>query len=369
MHSIIFEFVLLDILIKYFNKSEDKSFHYYTLARLIKYNVRNVNSLLLNDIHDVLNQFKEKIKKKELIKNACEYIEKNKPLRQYQDIVLYEHQKKLFTINKSKKPKLILYQAPTGTGKTISPIGLSTDHRLIFVCAAKHVGLQLAKSCISLGIKIAVAFGCEDPGGIRLHYFAAKDYTKNRRTGGIFRVDNSVGDNVEIIICDIMSYLPAMNYMMAFNKVEDLILYWDEPTITLDYETHEYHDLLQKNWKENMIPNIVLSSATLPQQDDIAPCLQSFISKFSGTDIQNIVSHDCTRTIPIIDISGMIVLPHYIFDNFTDLKMSLKHIKKYKTLLRHFDIEEISKFIIYINKNCNIRENIKINNYAKSKTF
>jgi len=366
MHSIIFEFVLLDILIKYFNKSEDKSFHYYTLTRLIKYNVRNVNSLLLNDIHDVLNQFKEKIKKKELIKNACEYIEKNKPLRQYQDIVLYEHQKKLFTINKSKKPKLILYQAPTGTGKTISPIGLSTDHRLIFVCAAKHVGLQLAKSCISLGIKIAVAFGCEDPGGIRLHYFAAKDYTKNRRTDGIFRVDNSVGDNVEIIICDIMSYLPAMNYMMAFNKVEDLILYWDEPTITLDYETHEYHDLLQKNWKENMIPNIVLSSATLPQQDDIAPCLQSFISKFSGTDIQNIVSHDCTRTIPIIDISGMIVLPHYIFDNFTDLKMSLKHIKKYKTLLRHFDIEEISKFIIYINKNCNIRENIKINNYFEN---
>ena len=83
-------------------------------------------------------------------------------------------------------------------------------HRIIFVCAAKHVGLQLAKSCISLGIKIAVAFGCKDAGDIRLHYFAAKDFVRHRRTGAIFRVDNSNGEKVELIITDIQSYLPAM---------------------------------------------------------------------------------------------------------------------------------------------------------------
>ena len=361
--NIIFEFILLDILCKYFDKLGDQSFNYYTLTRLLKYNVRNVNTLLLKDIREVLKQFKEKTKKKELIKNADEYIEKNEPLRLYMDIKLYEHQKELFTLCKSKKPKCILYQAPTGTGKTISPVGLVKKNCLIFVCAAKHVGLQLAKSCISLGVKIAVAFGCQDPGGIRLHYFAAKDYTKNRRTGGIFRVDNTVGDNVQIMICDIMSYIPAMHYMMAFNKKEDLILYWDEPTITLDYDTHEYHELLQKNWCENLIPNIVLSSATLPQQEDIGPCLQSFISKFSSTDIHSIVSHDCTRTIPILDTNCMIVLPHLIFDNYKQLKKSLKHIKKYKTLLRHFDIKQISVFVIYVNKKCELKENIKIQNY------
>ena len=363
IRSNIFEFVLLDILIKYFKEPKKSSFHYYTLSRLLKYNVRNVNTYLIEDIKQVLNVFKEKIKKKELIKNACEYIEKNTPLRIYKDIELYNHQKELFTLCKSKTPKCILYQAPTGTGKTVSPIGLVKNNSLIFVCAAKHVGLQLAKSCISMGIKIAVAFGCQDPSGIRLHYFAAKDYTKNRRTGGIFRVDNAVGDNVEIMICDVMSYLPAMHYMMAFNKTEDLILYWDEPTITLDYETHEYHTLLQKNWKENLIPNIVLSSATLPQQEDIGPCLQSFISKFNNSDIYTIVSHDCTRTISIIDTHGYTVLPHYIFSDYKKLKMSLKHIKKYKTLLRHFDLQEVSKFIIYTNKKCDLRENIKIENY------
>ena len=72
-----------------------------------------------------------------------------------------------------------MYQAPTGTGKTLTPIALSRGKKIIFVCVAKHIGLQLAKSCISMEIPIAVAFGCEDPGDIRLHYYAAKDYKRN----------------------------------------------------------------------------------------------------------------------------------------------------------------------------------------------
>jgi hypothetical protein len=27
--------------------------------------------------------------------------------------------------------------------------------------------------------------------------------------------------------------------MMSFNDKDDIIMYWDEPTISLDYETHE----------------------------------------------------------------------------------------------------------------------------------
>jgi hypothetical protein len=359
----VFEFVLCDILKKFFKVRKESSLHYYTLARLMNYGVRNTNSLLLNDIQQVLDHFKNEISKRQLIKSATQFIEKNTPLRDYRDITLYSHQKELFALCKSNEPKCILYQAPTGTGKTMSPIGLAKKKRLIFVCAAKHVGLQLAKSCISMGIKIAVAFGCEDPGGIRLHYFAAKDYTRNRRTGGIFRVDNEVGDNVEIMISDVMSYLPAMHYMLAFNEKEDLIFYWDEPTITLDYENHEYHELLKKNWSDNLIPNIVLSSATLPNPDDIKPCLHSFMVKFKSQNIHSIISHDCKRTIPIINKEGYVVLPHLVFPTYTELKKSLKHIKKYKTLLRHFSIEEVAKFIVYVNKNCTIKENLLIDNY------
>ena len=190
---------------------------------------------------------------------------------------------------------MVLYQAPTGTGKTISPIGLSQGYKIIFVCAAKHVGLQLAKSCVALGLCIAIGFGCSDAGDIKLHYYAAKDFVKNRRTGGIFRVDNSVGDKVQIVISDIQSYLPAMRYMLAFNTKEEIIWYWDEPTITLDYENHPYHEILKKNWTENVIPNVVLSSATLPSLESIMPCIQYYKVHFQNAEIYSISSYDCKK--------------------------------------------------------------------------
>ena len=67
--------------------------------------------------------------------------------------------------------------------KTLSPLGLTDSHKIIFLCAARHVGLALAKSAISMGKKIAFAFGCNDVSDIRLHYFAAKDYVKHNKTG------------------------------------------------------------------------------------------------------------------------------------------------------------------------------------------
>ena len=39
-----------------------------------------------------------------------------------------------------------------------------------------------------------------------------------------------------------------MNYMLAFNEPENIIWYWDEPTITLDYAEHEFHNIIKKNW-------------------------------------------------------------------------------------------------------------------------
>jgi hypothetical protein len=94
---------------------------------------------------------------------------------------LYEHQRQLFTASKRPNPKLILYIAPTGTGKTLSPIGLSENYKVIFVCAARHVGLALAKNAISVNKKVAFAFGCNDAQDIRLHYFAAKDYVVHKK--------------------------------------------------------------------------------------------------------------------------------------------------------------------------------------------
>ena len=47
-----------------------------------------------------------------------------------------------------------------------------------------------------------------------------------------------------------------MKYMMNFNKEEDIVWYWDEPTISLDYSEHRFHQILKNNWRENKISNI-----------------------------------------------------------------------------------------------------------------
>ena len=92
---------------------------------------------MIQNIEYFLEQIKSNIKIKNIIKNASQMIEKNEYIKKYSDIELFSHQKELFHLCKNKNPKLILYQAPTGTGKTVSPIGLVKKNKLIFVCAAK----------------------------------------------------------------------------------------------------------------------------------------------------------------------------------------------------------------------------------------
>ena len=356
----LYEFIIIKN-IKLFFENNYSCEYYYTLTQLLKNNINKLNIYVLKYVNMLLEKYKDKIKYDKLIKNAYAYIERNDTMLKYSDVQLYEHQKKILNTINNENNFMILYQAPTGTGKTLTPLGIKK--RIIFVCAAKHIGLQLAKSCISTEIPIAIAFGCRDTSDIRLHYFAAKDIVRNRKTGGIFRVDNSVGDKVEVMISDVQSYLYAMRYMLAFNEASDLLWYWDEPTITLDYENHEFHNILQKNWKENEIPNIVLSSATLPDDKELHPMIMSYQRKFeNGTKI-NVVSYECQKTIPILKTNAETMMPHFEFDNCKDLKRCVKYLETNKTMLRHFDVNEISRFIIKMHKKELVKEAYKMNNY------
>jgi len=288
--------------------------------------------------------------------NAHEFIEKNPYLMKYEDMTLYDHQKELFTVMKNhrERAKLILYIAPTATGKTLSPLGLSNEYRVIFICVARHVGLSLARSAISLEKKIAFAFGCETADDIRLHYFAASSYTLSKKTGTISKVDNSQGDKVEIMICDVQSYLPAMYYMLSFNDKSKIITYWDEPTITMDYDKHDLHATIHKNWRDNQIPNIVLSCATLPKEEEIQDTLMDYRARFSEDDIDveihTIRSFDTKKSISMIDKKGYSVLPHLLFRDWQQLSKSVQFLQENKTILRYLDLQEILVFIQHIAK-------------------
>ena len=354
---LIFEYILLDMilnLLKNVYKRKPKySLYLYTLLQLRKATITGINTHFVDVMDQILNYVNSFTKTSDIITNAYEFIEKNPHLLKYEDKTLFLHQKQIYNICKPTDtemvPKLILYTAPTGTGKTLTPIGLSENYRVIFVCVARHIGLALAKSAITMEKKVAFAFGCDTASDIRLHYFSAVDYTRNKRSGGIGKVDNSVGTNVEIMICDVQSYLTAMHYMLAFNSAEKIMTYWDEPTITMDYEDHELHSTIHSNWVNNQIPTLVLSCATLPTQDELLPVFHDFKANFENAEIHTITSYDCRKSISILDKSGYCALPHYLYEDYSDMIKCARYCESNKTLLRYFDLREIIRFIEYVN--------------------
>ena len=363
----IFEFILLDFCKQVSHgsggqasastKQESYTFYLYTLIQMRKSAIPLVNAQILQFVDQMLVFVQEKHPSKILqdaFTHAHQIIEKNPYLLRYENKTLYDHQKQLFQLfrppsdSEDSESKLVLYTAPTGTGKTMSPLGLSNGYRVIYICAARHIGLALAKSAISVEKRVAFAFGCETAADIRLHYYAAAEYTKNRKTGGIFRVDNSNGIKVEIMICDVHSYLTAMHYMLAFHSEQEIVLYWDEPTITLDLESHSLHPIIQRNWAENKISNIVLSCATLPEESEIMECLMDYRGRFDGGTVHRVSSHDCKKSISLMDPRGRPTLPHLLFSSYTDIVACVGHIEKNMSLLRYLDLREIVRMVEYV---------------------
>jgi len=139
----IYEFILLshiEKLIEYKKIENKKQFHYYyyTLYKLIRNNIIKLNRHIVKLTNTILDIFEEFIEKIEIIQNAVEFIEKNDNLLKYSDLTLYEHQKEIFTVCKNQNPKLILYMAPTGTGKTLTPIALSEQKKL-YLCVLQDM--------------------------------------------------------------------------------------------------------------------------------------------------------------------------------------------------------------------------------------
>ena len=442
-----FEYELLkycEQILKYLDCRSDKyAFHLYTLIQIKKASIKHLNNYVLQFVDYIIQQSNEKLHMKDVLSQAYEFIEQNAALLKYADFQLFDHQKNIYSVFQNNLPKdvskddriekmssmpskLVLYTAPTGTGKTLTPLGLSEGHRIIFICAARHVGLALAKSAVCMNKKIAIAFGCETADDIRLHYFAASEYSINRRSGGIGKVDNSVGNKVQIMICDIKSYLIAMHYMMSFTEQSDrdgeiddtmcdmedtiedynyqfqqakqrnnetqmenlktkvrelqekkeylkglkqtsrdydLITYWDEPTISMDYDEHPLHELIETVWKENKISKVVLSCATLPHQDEIEDTLVSFRQKFNNAQIETISSFDCRKSIALLNQDCKSVVPHLLYEDYDKLQRSVVHCNRNKTMLRYFDLIEVIRFIEMCHKEHAIPDEFKMEEY------
>jgi hypothetical protein len=326
---------------------------YYTLARALEARVDGTNTHLLEFATRALQQLRTRVSVRDMVADIEPASELNPLLQTFANRVLYKHQRDLIAALKREGPKLVLYQAPTGTGKTLSPLAIE-EYKVIFVCASKHVGMQLARAAISIQKRIAVAFGCRDGGDIRLHYYAVSECTRRRRTGAIGKVDHTQGQKVDLIITDATSYLPAMHYMRTFNDINKLLVYWDEPTIAMDKPADELHDIIRRSWKENAVPNMVLSSATLPPPSHLPRFVDAMQSKFRIPDdnIITISNYECARTVPVLLKSGHVAMPHNTAETMGELKMMVEQCSSRATLLRHIDLGVAARCLLEASAIC-----------------
>ncbi len=337
-----FETLLLDQAKATANATANVHAEWYALRAMRRATVPHVNRHVATCVDRVLDAVRARLSPEGWIEQAWSVFEHNPRAWACADLRLHDHQKQLIEAIRRPGPKLVLYSAPTGEGKTLAPIALTEGKRVIFVCAARHVGLALAKAAISVQKKVAFAFGCASPAHVRLHYFAAKECTRDRRTGRIVRVDNRVGSEVQLMICDLASFPSAMVYMLSFFAPEDLVLYWDEPTISLDCETHPFHATIHRNWRLNRVPVVVLSCATLPDADALVETIPSFLRRFPGAEVVPVCSHRSRRSVPLVDDRGRVVAPHHAAATMDELRAVAEHCEHRPALWRYVDWRDVS---------------------------
>lgn len=355
---IIIEFLMMEllkslskILIKEDEPENHKSYS-ISLYNLYKYNEffhDDLNQIFKQNVEVILQKYIQNLSYKKVLKSISKYVEHN-DVNNFKYLELYQHQKDIYDIFKSHvEPKFIWYCAPTSSGKTLTPIGLTNEYKVLFMCASKHIGLGLAKSAYYCNKKIGFAFGCKNMEDIRLNFNSINKFTIMKN--GYKKPDHSDGTKVEMMICDLMSFEIAMIYMKAFHPLDKIVLFWDEPTIGLDNEDHYLHEVIKQNWKLNIIPNVVFSCATLPKQNEITNIVENFHSKFENAYFKYMDVCDQFSNVMIYDEYSNVIMPHSYFKNVEKMKDFLNYqgTKYYK----FYNCNHCAKFILFYHEKFN----------------
>jgi hypothetical protein len=264
------------------------------------------------------------------------------------DVALYPHQSALYRIQKAPPEQrgLVLYTAPTGMGKTITPIMLAGCTKVVFVCAARHVCLALAQKSIAAGIGVAFAFGCNSPADVRLQHHAVNKFGRtDAKTGNMKEIDHLDGTKVQLCITDLGSVLHLFEWLRGQRGVlydpAQYALFWDEPTIAMDAAEHPLHEHLRQMWRECDIPFRILSSATLPDEAQLAPMLDAYKARFPGRAVHAVHAEPGEGTVSVLDPANHAVMPHHYCADRAEAVACAAFLEAHPAVLRYLDLKSV----------------------------
>lgn len=250
-------------------------------------------------------------------------VSNNSMLDSINNIKLREFQEKLKSITLFDRPKLILLHAMIGYGKTVSGIAYANmvhkramsqfsgimsgnedivQSQLLFVCAVETVQLQFAKLCYNANI--GPTFATWDPKTskptIRSSWHCSKvTGRKGNKTTTVIK---------SVIICDLLSALYLL-LEKSKKELDETVVFLDEPTVSADQED-SLLTLLVTSIIYNTSPYLVLSSATLPRQNEISPVIEHFKSKYPDGDIVSISAMKSQIGCQLVTFDGTLIAPH-----------------------------------------------------------
>lgn len=276
----------------------------------------------------------------------------------YEDIIPtisikpYQHQIQLMDLIHNNNKSLSLYRVAIGGGKTTTAGAIASyvqsikekekakqittkSTTLLFVCSVEPVRIQVGRNVWIMGIPLGNSTSRGKQGNsVELvpNYNCYENIPRHKRKRKNIKATELALNNITVILSDIpTAHLLLKDAKMKKQKGEkyrEYVMFIDEPTVGAEKENHPITNSIPYLIKESedVCTHIILSSASLPPEDQIPKLLELYRSVHPTGVIKNIDSQESKIGCEIISHSDYTVAPHTDSKTVDDLKNVVKTI-------------------------------------------
>lgn len=231
----------------------------------------------------------------------------------------YDSQCKLMNAIKNIKKCLCFYKAMIGSGKTSTSVAImryiqhmriqlkanniSTTTQLLFVCSVEPVRREVCKMAYNMNVPFAI--------GIIDTYGALKIINNYNCSSESERV---------LIVVDLMTAIKMLE------KSQDYIMFIDEPTVGADIPNNATTNAVVKLLA--MAPEkTILSSATLPNPEEIPEIVEHFKSRHEGAEVYTVYSREAMIGCELINFNGTSIVPYASCNTVDELRHVIEQLQ------------------------------------------